>query len=46
MWYETEEEAKKACERKEIEFGEEFIVSKDSEKPNCWWATRKSALDD
>ncbi len=44
MWYETEEEAKEACLKKEKEFKEEFVALKDSSYPNCWWAQRKSAL--
>jgi len=45
-WYSTEEEAVKAAKEKEIEFKEEFIVLKDSVQPNCYWAQRKSALND
>jgi len=47
MWFSTEEAAKKDAERKSVEWGgEEFIVIKDKEKPDCWWTQRKSALDD
>lgn len=41
MWYKTKEEAEKACERKEKQFGVEFIVLKDSEREDCYWAQRK-----
>jgi len=43
-WYTTKEEAEKACEKKEKEFGQEFVVLKDSEKEGCWWAQRKNSL--
>lgn len=42
MWFSTEEEAKKDCERKEIEWGEEFIVVKDLEKEDVYWTQRKN----
>jgi hypothetical protein len=44
MWFKTEKEAEEACKQKEIEFGEEFVVQKDSEKEGVYWATRKSAV--
>lgn len=40
MWYKTKEEAEEACKLKEVEFGREFFVEKDSEKEDCWWAVR------
>jgi len=45
-WYSTKEEAAKAAEEKEIKFKEKFIVIKDNAQPNCYWAQRKSALND
>lgn len=41
MWYKTEEEAEEACKEKELQYGVEFHVLKDSEKEDCYWATRK-----
>jgi hypothetical protein len=46
MWYPTIEEATKAAEQKTKYFGYEFIVLKDKEQPDCYWAQRKSALND
>lgn len=43
MWFSTKEEAEKAAERKSVEWQEDFVVVKDSEQPNCYWAQRKSA---
>lgn len=42
-WYKTEEEATEAAKEKTKEFGESFIVIKDTSEPNCYWAQRKSA---
>lgn len=44
MWYDSEEKAQKACSWKEKKFNESFVVIKDSEKEDCWWAQRKSSL--
>lgn len=44
MWYRSKEEAEKACLEKEKRFHEKFVAIKDSEEPDCWWATRFSAL--
>lgn len=40
MWYKTREEAEEACREKEKEYKQKFHVQKDSEKENCYWASR------
>lgn len=41
LWYETKEEAEKACKLKEKEYGVEFHVLKDQVQEDCYWAQRK-----
>lgn len=43
-WYETKEEAEKACLRKEKQYGYEFYVLEDNTSKDLgiiWWAQRK-----
>lgn len=43
-WYTTEKEAEEACKLKEIKYNMKFIVLKDSEREDCWWAVRKNSV--
>lgn len=45
-WYSTKELAEKAAIEKTKEFKEDFVVLKDTSHPDCYWAQRKSTLND